>query len=114
MIVSDECIKLGYTDGKVFVTILGNIDIITLGIYIGTKLGFLVGSFDVSNESKLEGLLLGDSVGSTDGELLGSDEGTPRAGFTLSGVHVVVVGWMFGGVGCHATSKYAELSCELD
>ena len=29
-------------------------------------------------------------------------------------VHIVVVGWMFGGVGCHATSKGAELSCELD
>ena len=22
--------------------------------------------------------------------------------------------WMFGGVGCHATSKGAELSCDLD
>ena len=29
-------------------------------------------------------------------------------------VHVVVVGWIFGGVGCHATSKGSELSCELD
>ena len=26
----------------------------------------------------------------------------------------MVSGWMFGGVGCHATSKGAELSCELD
>ena len=26
----------------------------------------------------------------------------------------MVVGWMFSGVGCHATSKGAELSCELD
>ena len=26
----------------------------------------------------------------------------------------MVVGWMFGGVGCHATSKGAKLSCELD
>ena len=37
-----------------------------------------------------------------------------RGGLTWSGVHVVVVGWMFGGVGCHATSKYAKLTCELD
>ena len=35
-------------------------------------------------------------------------------GLKWSGVHVIVVGWMFGGIGCHATSKGAELSCELD
>ena len=49
MLGSDEGIKLGYTDGKVFGTILGNVDIITLGIDIGTELGFLDGSFDGSN-----------------------------------------------------------------
>ena len=58
--------------------------------------------------------MLGYSLGYNDGKVLGSDEGTARAGLTWSGVHVVVVGWMFGGVGCHATSKGAELSCELD
>ena len=26
----------------------------------------------------------------------------------------MVVGWMFSGVGCHATSKGAELSYDLD
>ena len=26
----------------------------------------------------------------------------------------MVVGWMFGGVGCHVANKGAELSCELD
>ena len=31
-----------------------------------------------------------------------------------SGVHVAVVGWMFVGVGGHATSKGAELSSEID
>ena len=46
--------------------------------------------------------------------MIGSDEGTIRAGLTLSGLHVVVVGWMFSGVGCHTTSKGAELSFELD
>ena len=35
------------------------------------------------------------------------------AGLTCSEVHVVVLGWMFGGVGCIATSKGAKLSCEL-
>ena len=37
-----------------------------------------------------------------------------RAGLTWAGVLGVVVGRMFGSVGCHATSKVAELSCELD
>ena len=31
-----------------------------------------------------------------------------RAELTWSGVLVMVVRWMFGGVGCHATSKGAE------
>ena len=37
-----------------------------------------------------------------------------RAGLTWSGVHAVVVGHMFGGVGCHAASKGEELSCDID
>ena len=53
----DEGIKLGSTDGKVFGTILGNVYRITLGIDIGTELGFLDGSFDALNADKLEGLL---------------------------------------------------------
>ena len=34
-------------------------------------------------------------------------------GYTWSGVLAVVVGWMFGGVGCHATSKGAKLSYNI-
>ena len=112
--VSDEGIKLGSTDGKVFDTILGNVYRITLGIDIGTELGFLDGPFDGSNKVKLEGLLIGDSLVYTNGKVLGYYEGTARAGFTWSVVHVVIVGWMFGGVGYHATSKGEDLSCELD
>ena len=56
---SDEGIKLEYTDVKVFGNILGNVDIITLGLDIGTELGFLNGSFDGYNEGNLEGFLLG-------------------------------------------------------
>ena len=41
MLGSDEGIKLGSTYGKVLDTILGNVDGITLGLDIGTKLGFL-------------------------------------------------------------------------
>ena len=36
------------------------------------------------------------------------------SGLTWLVVQVMVVGWMFGNVGCHTTSKGAELSCELD
>ena len=110
----DEGIKLGSTDGKLIGTILGNLDGITLGLDIGTYLGFLDGSFGGSNDGNLEGFFLGDSLVSNDGKVLGSDEGTARAGLTWSGVHGVVVGWMFCSVGCHATSKGAELICELD
>ena len=45
--------------------------------------------------------------------MLDSDENTAQAGLTWSGVHVEVLGWMFGGVVCHATSKVAELSCDI-
>ena len=54
-------------------TILGNVDGITLGLDIGTELGFVHGSFDGSNDVKLECLLLVDSLGSTDGKMIGSD-----------------------------------------
>ena len=41
------------------VTIIGNLDRITLGIDVGTELGYLDGSFDSSNDGKLESLFLG-------------------------------------------------------
>ena len=41
MLGSDEVIKMGIYDGKVIGTILGNVDIITLGLDIGTELGSL-------------------------------------------------------------------------
>ena len=147
--------------------ILGVIYGIALGLDTGIELGYLDGFFDSSNDVKLEGLLLLHSVGSTDGKVLGCDEGiklglsfgtvldtiignlygitwyllmvtvcrlraapvaactglhdigaqiirrvvvknvnaAPRAVFTWSGVHILVVRWMFGGVGCHATIK---------
>ena len=56
---------MGSTDGKGIVTILENVDGIKLGINIGTELGSLDGSIDGSNDDKLEGLFLGDSLGST-------------------------------------------------
>ena len=99
---------------KLLAPYLKNLDGITLWIDVGIELGSLDGYFDGSNDGKLEGLLIGDSLGYTDDKVLGSGEGTNRAGLKWLGAHVVVVGWMFGGVGCHVTGKGAELSCELD
>ena len=72
---SDEGIKLGSAGGKVLGTILGNVDGVTLGIDVGTELGSLDRSFYDSNDDKLEGLLLGESLGYIDGKGLGSNEG---------------------------------------
>ena len=36
-----------------------------------------------------------------------------RTRYTWSGVLVGVMGWMFGGVGCHEMSKCVELSYKL-
>ena len=76
LLVSDEVIKIGSTDGKVIGTILVNVDGITLGLDIGTNLGSIYGSFDAFNNGKLEVLFLRNSLGSNDGKVLGSDEKT--------------------------------------
>ena len=55
--------------------ILGNLDGTILVINVGTDLGPLYGSFGGCNDSKLGGLLLVDSLGSTDSNILGFDEG---------------------------------------
>ena len=55
--------------------ILVNVDLITLGIGVGTYMGSLDGSFDGYNDGKLEVIFIGDSLASNDGKVLGSDEG---------------------------------------
>ena len=54
----DEGIKLGSTDGEVLGTILGDVDVPTLEIDVGTDLVSLDESFDGSNNGQVEGLLL--------------------------------------------------------
>ena len=66
---------MGIYDGKVIGTILGDVDVITLGIDVGTELCYLYGSFDGSNYGKIEGLLPGDSLEYTEGKVLGYNEG---------------------------------------
>ena len=70
-----EVIVLGPTEGKVLDTILENEDGITFRIDVGSDLSSLDESFDSSDDSNLESLFLGGSLGYTDGKLLGSDEG---------------------------------------
>ena len=45
VLVSDEGFKQGLSDGKVIVTILWNVDVIIVGLYVGRDLGSLYGSF---------------------------------------------------------------------
>ena len=56
-------------------TLLRNVDGITLDIYVRTELGSLNESFYGSNDDKLELSFIGDSLGSTNGKVIGSDEG---------------------------------------
>ena len=67
-----------------FGTILGIVDGITLGLDIGTGLGFSDVSLDGSNDGKIDGLSIEDSLGCTDGKVLGSDECTYREGLARS------------------------------
>ena len=57
VLVSDEGINLRYTDGKVLIHILGDVDRITLLLDVGTYMGSLDGSFDGYNDVNLDGLL---------------------------------------------------------
>ena len=56
MLGSNEFIKLGSTDSKMIVNILGNVYVITLRLDVGTDLGSLDGSFDGSNDVNIKGL----------------------------------------------------------
>ena len=82
-----------------FGTILGYVDVITLGIDIGTELVYVYGYLDVYNNINLEGLLIGYSLGYTDCKVLGSDEGiklgfsdSELLGMTLVDVDVITLG----------------------
>ena len=55
--------------------ILVDVHVITLGLDDGTELGSLDRSFDGSNDGKLDTVFLVDSMGYTDGKMIGSDEG---------------------------------------
>ena len=72
---SNERIKLVLSGGKMLRTILVNLDGIALGLDVGTEIGYLDGSLDVSNHGKLEGLFISwRSLGYTYGKVLGSYE----------------------------------------
>ena len=74
-------------------TIFRNVDGITLLFDFVTDLGSLDGYLDVSNYGKLEGLLLGGSLGSTDGKLTVSNEDIKLRLFCVK-----VIGTILGNV----------------
>ena len=55
MLVSDEVIKLGYTDGEVLGSTIKYLNWIVFRIYEVTWMSPLVDFYDVSNHSKLGG-----------------------------------------------------------
>ena len=59
MIGSDEGRKLGISDGKLRGAILVNLNVILLGLDVGTEMGSLDVSLDSSNDVKIEILLNG-------------------------------------------------------
>ena len=63
---------MGLFYGKVLGNILGNVYVTTLGFDVGTDLVSVDGSFDDFNYGKVEGLLLGDSLGYTYGKVFGT------------------------------------------
>ena len=77
------------------VIIIVNVDGITVKIDVLTELVSLDGSLDDYNDGLLEGLLLGDSLVSTDGKALGSDEGTKTI-FTDGKVLFNILGNVYG------------------
>ena len=80
---------MGYNDGNIFGTILGNIDGITLDIDVRTELGILIGSYDGSNDGKIEGSLIRNSLGYTDERRIRYDEG-----INLASTYSKVIGAM--------------------
>ena len=99
MLSSDESIILLLSGDKFLDAILGNVDVIILGLDVGTEMGSLDGSFDGSNDDKIEGLLLGYSGGYTDGKVFGSYEGINMGLFDgevldtiLGNIYVITLG----------------------
>ena len=74
MIEFNDVLKLGCTEGN-FLTILVNVDGITIWLDVRTELGSLNGFFDGSYDDTIEGLLVGESMRSNDNKVIGFDEG---------------------------------------
>ena len=62
VIGSDEVIKMVLIYGKLLGTVVVNVDVITFGVDVVTELVSLDGYFDGSNDGKIEGLFIGDSL----------------------------------------------------
>ena len=108
MLGSDEGIKLGLSGCKVLGNTVGNVDLITRDILKVTTRRLRGAPVAACAVYYVIGAYVIRRVAVT------SITDFARAGLTWSRLHIVVVGWMFGAVGCHVTIEGAELSCELD
>ena len=70
----DDVITMMLSYGSVIGTILGNVDVIIVRLNFGTYMGSLDESFDGSNDCKHGGLLIGDSMWSIGGKVVGLNE----------------------------------------
>ena len=71
---SDKGFNLGSSNVEFLGGILGYVNGIIIDLDVETDTGSLDSFFDLSNYGKLEGLLLGGSLGSCDSKVIGSDE----------------------------------------
>ena len=81
-------------------TILGNVDVITLGIDVVTDLGSLDVSSDGSNDVKLEGLLPGYSLVYTDGKVIVSYKGVWFSFSFMNSLALLVVFCLYWHIWC--------------
>ena len=115
---SDEHIKQGSTNVKLYGTILGYLDGITLRLDVVTELGSLDGYFDGYNYVKIEVVLLGDSLVFTDDKVLGSNEGLKLV-LSDSKLLVTILEYVYGitielGIGKNLGSLYGSFNCSYD
>ena len=91
----DKRIKLRSLDGRFLGNILGNVYIITLGLVVGTNMVYLDGSFDGSDDGKLEVLFKIYSLGFTDNKIPGYNEGI-KLGLSYGKLLANILGKVFG------------------
>ena len=105
---------MGSFRDELFVTILGDVYGITLGIGVRIELGSLDRYFYGCNDGKFEGLLLGESMGSNGGKVLVSDE-VIKIGLYYFGLICTILGNFYGiTLGIDVVSELGYLDGSFD